>query len=131
MKTHHYRYLGYFLLTGIVFLSLLPGKSLAKLNWDQLLSLDKLGHFFMYGITAGCFYLSRIEANLISIYRVPGLALISLGLVLEGMQHCVGLGRTFDWLDVLANMTGIMVSGYLIKYFHQNHQTNLNQKKFL
>lgn len=41
-----------------------------------------------------------------------------LGLIIEILQDLMKLGRSFDWLDLLANSTGAAIGSYLAgKYF--------------
>jgi VanZ family protein len=67
---------------------------------------DKLLHFAGYG--ALCLWF----AGLLERPRYPALAvlLVAFGVAIEGMQYAMGLGRSADWRDVVANSAGILTA---------------------
>jgi VanZ family protein len=65
--------------------------------------LDKLGHFLAYAVL-GAWFGGLAPRNG---YGRVALALAVLGLVLEVLQQVMGLGRTGDPNDMVANLAGI------------------------
>jgi hypothetical protein len=114
MLPRHYLYLGWGIVSLIIILSLLPGSSMPKYNWMQLLAIDKWGHFIFYGLAAWCFkkYFEYQSIDRIQFYI--GLSLLSLGILLEFLQLMMRQGRNFDGLDVVADALGIICG---LKFF--------------
>lgn len=91
----------------IVALSLLPPQDLPKVS--LFYGADKLIHLMMYMIFAilGCWAL-KVEENtrrLILILPVT----IGWGIFMEIMQLEMHAGRSFSWMDELANTTGVLI----------------------
>ncbi len=90
--------IGYALVAIIIFLSLTP--SPPKLDIEQG---DKLGHFLAYGTLM--FWFCQIYATRSS--RIAhALAFAAMGVALEYAQGMTDY-RTFEYLDMLANATGV------------------------
>lgn len=103
-----WRLLGWFLVLGIIYLSLTPSPLDLKLG---LPAQDKLGHFLAYALLAwwfGQIYPSRLQG-------FWAVFLVFLGISLEIMQDLLGY-RHFEYLDMLANTLGV-ASGYLLVSF--------------
>jgi VanZ family protein len=101
----------------IVLISLMPSEDVPQIAMFD--GFDKLVHFCMYfGFTwLICWTLhaeSRSNLNYFIIFFVIG-----WGFIMEVFQLIMQLGRTFEWLDVLANASGTLV-GILIYYLMIN-----------
>jgi VanZ family protein len=93
-----WRALSALLVAAIVAASLTPGSIGPDVG-----NLDKLGHFAGYSVLALWFGGLYPRAR----YLVLGIVLIALGLLLEVLQQGMGLGRTGDPRDALANLAGV------------------------
>lgn len=94
-------------LAVIVLLSY-PSSGLSDFNIIKIKNLDKLIHFTVFFITG------LVWANAVSNYFNDTkifLYIFALGLVLSVMtelaQNLQFIGRTFEWLDIIANLLGI------------------------
>ncbi|MCI1265093.1 MAG: VanZ family protein [Saprospiraceae bacterium] len=90
----------------ILILSLLPGNRMPRLNYLDLLSIDKLGHALFYGSACYFFFKGSKTITKTTTFIIFG-GLFMLGFCLEILQAILASGRTFDYLDQLANTIGI------------------------
>jgi len=92
---------------GIVALSLLPPQDLPRIT--LFYGADKVIHFMMYLIFSllGCWAL-KAEENSRRILLIVFLT-IGWGIFMEIMQLEMHAGRSFSWLDELANTTGVLM----------------------
>jgi hypothetical protein len=104
----HYLVMGWSIVICILILSLLPGSSLPKYRWQDLVAADKLGHFVFYGAAAWNFTRYQIIRFSIPKLWMTGSLLFFMGLSVELLQSYSSLGRSFDALDQLANTAGIL-----------------------
>lgn len=90
----------------IAALSLLPPQDLPHVPLFR--GADKLIHLTMYMIFAilGCWAL-KAEENRARIYLII-LVTVGWGIFMEIMQLEMHAGRSFSWLDELANATGVL-----------------------
>jgi VanZ family protein len=91
---------GLAMVLAIIVTSLLPSSSLPSVQvWD------KFEHAVAYFVLAAWFGgIVRPDR-----YRRLALALLALGIAVEVSQQAMGLGRTADLRDVLANAIGIVL----------------------
>jgi len=98
----------------IGWLSLVPPTTLSQWTWSDLLSMDKLAHstaYFVLMILAYLGFSERIEKN-----KLLSIAILaSYGILLEVLQNQMYLGRRFEFLDIIANISGLILGLYLIK----------------
>jgi VanZ family protein len=96
---------GWILVALAVIASIVPPTELPKLGGIS----DKLEHAVVYSVLAlwfaGIYPKSR--------YPLIGVGLLVMGIVIEGLQGAMNLGRQADMRDVYANSLGI-VSGLLL-----------------
>jgi VanZ family protein len=96
---------GWILVVLAVIVSIMPPSELPKVGGVS----DKLEHAVAYSALAlwfaGIYPKSR--------YPLIGVALLVMGIVIEGLQGAMNLGRQADLRDVYANTLGI-VSGLLL-----------------
>jgi VanZ family protein len=91
---------------------LLPGETMPKIVFFDLMGFDKIIHFFSFTLLAfmmiiglskqyseGCYHFN--------IYYLTVLSLIGYGIILEYVQGYVP-GRTFEWADAIANGIGVL-----------------------
>jgi len=84
--------------------------------WMNVVHLDKFVHAFMYGVL--CFlYLKafrkiRIPLNVMVLSSVIA---VFTGIVIEMLQWIIDAGRCFELLDVMANITGVLITAFVIK----------------
>jgi VanZ family protein len=92
---------GWILIVGAIIASLVPAHELPKLGGIS----DKTEHIVGYAVLALWF------AGIYPRTRYPmiGVALLVMGIVIEGLQGAMHLGRQADLTDVYANTIGIVV----------------------
>jgi len=88
------------LLMAITYLSLLPAKEIPKVGVN-----DKVLHFIAYFVLA-TWFVGFIKTRW---YWCVGLILLSFSYLIEELQG-MSRWRQFDWYDVLANGSGIVVA---------------------
>lgn len=93
-------------------ISLLPGTALPVLpNWNLLFSPDKLAHFGVYAIFALLLSVIFTERRkLWGLIAAIGLA-GAFGGLMEVLQGTVTAGRSFDPVDMVANLLGAGFGG--------------------
>ncbi|MGB5033876.1 MAG: VanZ family protein [Saprospiraceae bacterium] len=113
----------------ILILSLLPGNRMPKLNYLDLLSIDKLGHALFYGSACFFFFKGTKSTTKMNTFIIFG-GLFMLGFCLEILQAFLASGGTFDYLDQLANTIGITLGLMFFLKFNRpsntNDSTNIN-----
>lgn len=100
-------------LCAILYLSLTADPMPDSRRWLNFPGADKVGHLIMYGGLTGtfCFDYFRRPRNAYSV-QVPAIATvvaIAISGVIELLQDSMGLGRTGDWMDVIANACGALL----------------------
>lgn len=110
----------------IFILCVIPGKSLPKYAWADLLSLDKLIHCFIFFVLV---YLTRRafakhnQTILIKKQNIIALAFaIPYGGALETMQEYFLSDRNGNWFDFLANTTGAVLGVLLFKKLNRKNK---------
>lgn len=96
-------------------------RTLQAFNWWDIFDLDKLGHFIFYSILT-ILILTGLWRNWHSKYSFTLLLLVSVllailyGALLEVLQYTHFEDRSFDVLDLIANIIGSL-AGASISYF--------------
>jgi VanZ family protein len=112
------RYITLAYLAFVVYVSLAPGQRVPSiLDWSSLIGPDKIAHFGAYAIFAVLLSLS-IEIGSPGkriVVAVIGAALF--GGLMELLQAIMGIGRTFDLIDMVANLIGAILGGVLYGIF--------------
>jgi len=95
----------------IIILSLMPAEDVPQITMFD--GFDKLVHFCMYlGLTwLLCWTLHAEDKHYFHYYII--FLSVGWGILMEGFQLEMHLGRAFEWFDVLANATGAL-AGVLI-----------------
>ena len=93
-------------------------------SWWDFFSMDKIGHFGIYGIFT--FLLLRGFVSPSSQWKEKGVLMalsisILYGIGMEVMQYAFFPGRYFEYLDIIANIigsfTGLLFFNFLIKKY--------------
>lgn len=88
-------------IAGVVFGSLLPAYDLPKIGVS-----DKFEHCLAYAaLAAGAVQLYRRRLS----WGFVCVVLVFLGIGLEYLQGAMGIGRTADRMDALANTVGVLI----------------------
>lgn len=110
------------ILWALVILGLcsMPGKSIPKIEWLELLSFDKFVHasifFVLQLLSMRGFYLQNNFSFLKKFYTSASLLLcIAYGGALEIMQSTIFTDRSGDVLDFVANSCGCLAGFFLFK----------------
>ncbi|MDR9398004.1 VanZ family protein [Salibacter sp.] len=92
----------------IAVLSMFPGGQTPKVSIE---GLDKIIHFIMYFVLM--WFLIQANIKQVIIPKLKGRAIlistivtVLYGVVIEIIQGTVLVGRSFEWFDILANVTG-------------------------
>lgn len=97
----------------IALLSLVPSSSMPNSSLFSISYIDKIAHFCMYGAFAFVALLeSRCHRKCIAFHLLLLLGIFLLSALIEVLQATVIASRAAEWLDLLANLSGI-VSGYV------------------
>lgn len=108
------RYLTLLYAGYLTYVSLAPGQRVPEIfNWGKLFSPDKVAHFGAYAIFAVLLSFS------IGITSPPKRTVTAVffaalfGVVMEVIQGVSGMGRSFDPVDMVANLIGALLGGLL------------------
>lgn len=97
----------------IVLLSLLPGSSFPEADIFSIRFLDKIIHFGMYMLFGLVILLeSRCHSGCLRIHLGLMVLVLLASAVIELMQATIVASRSAEWLDLLANLSGL-ITGYL------------------
>ena len=110
----------------VFYLTLLPQENFSKLSEIRQLeifleidNLDKVVHFGMFGLMTILFFYS---------YKIFDLRLIivpfSISFLIEILQGTLTfLHRSFDFVDLMANLSGITIAYIIVIYYLQHKKT--------
>jgi VanZ family protein len=97
----------------IALLSLLPVNSMPASSLFAIKALDKIGHFCLYTLFSFAALLeSRRRQDCVPFHLLLLLSIFFLSGIIEVLQATVVVTRSAEWLDLLANFSGL-VSGYV------------------
>ena len=109
MLNYVFQYKFSILLAGIIaFLSLIPGSNMPDSSLFSINSLDKIVHFGMYA-SFGFVALFEIRCYNHCFLRhfLFLLGIFIMSVLIEVLQATVIASRSSEWLDLLANFTGL------------------------
>ena len=94
-------------------------------SWGNLLSMDKIGHFWIYGIFT--FLLLRGLIFPFSKWKEKGVQIalsisILYGIGLEVIQYAFFPGRYFEFLDIIANIIGSFIGLLFFNFLMKKHE---------
>jgi VanZ family protein len=96
----------------ILWLCLIPGKSLPEWNWFAILDLDKLVHAGMFFVLALLLAQAFRNGGAPMRYVLWAVVISAVyGLGTEFMQGLEAMGRRTDIIDMIANSLGAMAAG--------------------
>ena len=93
----------------IIVLSLLPKSTLQNEHMKLFKGADKIVHFTMYFILMFLWYWRSRKPARWSYLSIGIIFSVALGITLEFLQKYYIPGRTFDILDIVANVSGVLV----------------------
>lgn len=115
--------IGLILWWGLIFaLTSLPGKSLPK---STIIGIDKLVHLVMYGGLS--FFLTVVLAHrgLGGLKLLLSVFAITVIYAYFDEWHQPFVGRTFSHYDVMANMTGVLLTSVPVTYYYFRKRVKL------
>lgn len=106
-----------FKILGILWLVLVSVACLIELEINNVSTpsfTDKIVHFSFYFIANYLFLKAKISKN-----YIISLFLIVYGIIIEVFQEKFTHSRHFDYYDIIANSTGVLVALMLNLYLHK------------
>ena len=95
----------------------MPSSNVPEISWGSALPLDKIAHIILYAMYS--FFLGRYlsERNTKHIFlMILCLAIpIFYGILMEVLQYYLSPSRSFDMLDIIANIIGSLTGLVLLK----------------
>ena len=102
----------------IALVSLVPGNSIPASSLFNIPALDKLAHFGMYTLLGFMVFLeSRDQITGFSRSSLLILGLFLLGALIEVLQATVVVSRSAQWLDLAANLAGLIAGAVSFRIF--------------
>lgn len=97
-----------------LYLSVISASTIASLHLWNISGLDKLGHltFYMFFSFLWCMSVSREKNRSEMVLFIA----IAFGILMEIGQYVMLNGRTFEFLDILANTLGATYGVYLFRW---------------
>ena len=105
--------IAWFFIVGV--LTLIPGNDVPEVGWLNIPHFDKLVHAGMFAVLTFLFSLPYIrssftvEAKKNMVLRIS-LVMITWGFFIEVIQKNFVPGRSFEWLDVMADAVGVLLA---------------------
>lgn len=101
----------------IAFLSLMRSGNLPTHNWLSAFHVDKIIHIILYTVLSFLtLYALSKNFSFDSKYFLYAIIISALfGMVIEIIQSTMNFGRSFELLDILANITGAFVGASIYK----------------
>ena len=113
----------------ITFVSLINSSSIPSNNFLDKIYADKLVHALLYAIL---FILYRFafqkQGRLVNVTALSLFIAISTGIVIEMLQCLLNTGRHFEILDIMANITGVLIALFIIKNSTPKRRLQLSTK---
>jgi VanZ family protein len=96
----------------IVLLSLIPGNNIPDSSLFSIPALDKIAHMCLYALLSFTALMeSHCQPHCLRFHILLLAAIFSLSAFIEILQATVVATRSAEWLDLLANFTGLC-AGY-------------------
>ncbi len=112
-----------FLAIAIATLSLIPSSSMPDSPLFSIRFLDKFVHFSMYGLLGFVALLEgRCKEKCVRFHLILLLNIFILSALIEVLQATVVETRSAEWLDLVANFTGL-ITGYFAFRIFRNLRT--------
>lgn len=105
----------------ILWLCLIPGKSLPEWHWFALLDLDKLVHAGMFFVLAALLAQAFRNGGAPARYVLWAILFsVAYGIGTEFMQGLEAMGRRTDINDMIANSLGALAAGVFANWRERN-----------
>ena len=109
-RVQRYLSLAYALLLS--YLSLAPGQRIPEIfDWGTLFSPDKVAHFGAYAVFALLLSTAFTIDKPVKRTATAVFAAAAFGVLMEVLQALAGTGRSFDPVDMVANLIGACLGG--------------------
>ena len=103
----------------VILMHLLPGDELNAESWWAIWHMDKVLHISAFAVCGLTWMIALAkQRRLQGAWRLEQVLLVGtviFGTVLEVMQGALMSGRTFDWMDVAADVAGVGCSLFAFK----------------
>ena len=104
----------------IALLSLVPSSSMPDSSLFSIGSLDKIVHFSMYAFFGFVALLeSRCNQNCRLFHFMLVMIIFTMSAILELLQATVVETRSAEWMDLLANFTGLLGGYFAYRIFRK------------
>lgn len=77
--------------------------------------MDKIAHFVLFFIFTCLYFSTGYSEKKYRLWIIP----ISMGVLIEIIQGVMGMGRTFEFMDIAADAAGVLVAYLLIRYWFE------------
>ena len=102
---------------AILVLTLMPGNDVPKWPWAEIIHLDKIVHFVLFGVLAwllaGVFRF-RLLMKEVRAISIAILVTVMYGGAIELLQGWMGMGRSADVWDLLVDALGAAVAVLMV-----------------
>ena len=98
---------------GILVLTLMPGNDVPKWPWAEVIHLDKIVHFVLFGVLAWLMagvFIHRYSLNANRAVFIAFIVAVVYGGFIELLQGWMGMGRSADVWDLLVDALGAAVA---------------------
>jgi VanZ family protein len=101
----------------VTFLSLIHSDRLPSGGWLERLPIDKLVHVLLYAVMFFLYHRALLmnRRKGLNVMLLSSIITVFWGIVIEMLQWRMQLGRYFDMLDIIANITGVLISAVLVR----------------
>ncbi len=99
---------------AIAFVCLVP---LGEAHPPRIPYFDKYIHVFLFGTLAFLWITGLRKQGLAQPIMISVVFCIAYGIVIEILQELMQLGRAFEWLDIGADVAGILLACVIAKIF--------------
>ncbi len=105
-----YGYTTLLFLVTLIPIKIFKGQGKGWLNFLAFSHSDKIVHFLLFFMMTGLLYLSYQFSKKFWYFIIP----VITGITIEILQYAMPTGRTFDILDIAANMMGTFAGFFLL-----------------
>lgn len=117
--------IAWFFIVGI--LTLMPGKDVPDVGWLNFPDFDKIVHIVLFGGLTLLFCLPYLKTGISfrkkrTIFIRISLLMILWGFIIELIQKFFVTGRSFEWLDLLADSVGVFLAFWISSKLIKSHK---------
>lgn len=118
----------------ITILLVLPGSSFPQENWLSGIYFDKIVLFVMFAVLVflvcrGLFYSKKWDINPLQAFLFVSFLASVYGLIIEFIQEDFIPNRSFDWFDVVADLSGALFGYVLSLFYYKSKKERVNHAK--